>query len=184
MHTFQDDETLARHASLGVLCHFVITTLAARTRTPDVLTIMAAVAEALPPYGQNEGRAHQQNAAGAVSTFFNRLLPPPCWHFHGAEVSLGRGRVDLLWQDRDGRLLLDELKTGRPELLATTSNQEQVARYLRDGTHIFGDALVGIRLVCTSNPRRSQFLQLGTPAVPLFTTPHVNTPTSTQGAQQ
>ncbi|GAA1243218.1 PD-(D/E)XK nuclease family protein [Oryzihumus leptocrescens] len=153
-----DDETLARHRDMGATCHRIIATLAARTREPDIRTILDAVDQALPHLHPHEARAHRQNLAGAVKTYFTRLLPPPQWRFHGAELHLGRGRIDLLWRAPHGALLIDELKTGHAGLFASSANLTQARRYLHDGRGRYGRYLSGLRLLSLSHPAQSVFL--------------------------
>lgn len=153
-----DDETLARHHQMGAVCHRVIARIAARTRTPSPDLIRAEILGALPHLEPNEGRAHRQNITGAVNTYFGRLLPAATWSFHGAEVALGRGRLDLLWRDPHGRLLIDELKTGRAVFFDTTANLQQGRTYVTDGRRQFGARLTGLRLLCLQHPERSLYL--------------------------
>ena len=170
-----DNETLARHRQMGTVCHRVVTTLVARTRTPDVPTILRAVNQALPHLQPNEGRAHKQNVAGAVRTYFTRLLPPTSWDFHGAEVHLGRGRIDLLWQGPTGRLLIDELKTGHADLFFSSSNLTQARGYLHTGRALYGPRLAGLRLLSLSHPGQSLLMpDPYTVPIPLSHTDYVN----------
>lgn len=172
-HTCQD-ETLARHRDVGSIAHRVIATLAAQTRTPDVPAILRAVDRALPQLEPNEGRAHKQNIAGSVNTYFNRLLPPAGWDFHGAEVHLGRGRIDLLWQNPAGRLLIDEVKTGHAAFFASTDNLSQALRYVHHARQLYGARLAGLRLLCLSHPGQSLFLHHPHAApIPLTNTRHI-----------
>lgn len=173
MRTY-DDETLARHRDVGTLCHRVIATLAARTRTPDIPTILRTVEQALPQLEPNEGRAHKQNIAGAVRTYFTRLAPPKTWAFIGAEVHLGRGRVDLLWQGPSDRLLIDEIKTGHAAFFANSDNLAQARGYLHHGRRLYGPRLAGVRLLCLSDPGQSLFVHdTHASAVPLSHTEHL-----------
>lgn len=153
-----NEETLARHHEMGAVAHRVIARIAARTRTPSMDLIRAEILGALPHLEPNEGRAHRQNITGAVNTYFGRLLPPEPWKFHGAEVALGRGRLDLLWRDPHGRLLIDEIKTGRAAFFETTANLQQGRTYVADGRRQFGNRLTGLRLLCLQHPERSLYL--------------------------
>lgn len=64
-----------------------------------------------------------------------------------------RRRIDVVWHDRRGRVLFDEIKTGRrvrslgrPGLLA------QVGDQLADGQSAFGARFVGVRVVYLTYP--------------------------------
>ena len=170
---YDPDETLARYKDVAVLSRRVITTLAAHTRTPDVRLIIQSVAEALPRFGPMEARAHQQNAAGNVAAFFTHLLPPAEWAFHGHTHHLGIGQMELLWKHADGRVLLDELHTGRPALLNTTVVHDRALELLAHGRHVFAAQLAGVRLLCTSNPRSSLLFSPIAPTAALHTTAYV-----------
>lgn len=153
-----DDEELARADSVGRAIHETIARLAVRTLVPTTSEILDAVAMALHAYRPIEARAHRQKIAAHVHTYFRRLLPPEQWRFVGAEMQLGAGRVDLLWQNRDGGLLIDELKTGNARQLDTRRTREQVAAYLDCALSIWPDVLSGLRLLSTSEPSRSLFI--------------------------
>ena len=165
------DETKARPELVGAQVHAVIAHLAAHTTTPEVAAIRHAVARSFPHLGRNEGRAHKQNIAAQVRTYFTQLLPPTDYRFAGSEVHLGQGRIDLLWRHADDTMLIDEIKTGYGFLLANTRTLTQAHRYLTEGLTVYGRALAGLRLVSTYEPRASLFLSPGNPARELFTTP-------------
>ncbi|MGZ6771748.1 MAG: PD-(D/E)XK nuclease family protein, partial [Mycobacteriaceae bacterium] len=164
------DETKARPELVGSLTHQVIAHLAARTLSPDVETIRRSVREAFPHLGENEGRAHKQNIAGRVRTYFTQLLPPTDFSYVGSELHLGQGRVDLLWRNGSGTLLIDEVKTGLGFLLDCTPNRQQAQRYLADGLAAHGPALAGVRLLSTDMPAKSLFFAPGKQPGRLFTT--------------
>lgn len=172
MPTPYADETKARPALVGSLTHQVVAHLVSQSLAPDVTTIRWAVRDVFPHLGENEGRAHKQNIAGQVRTYFTQLLPPSDFRFVGSEMHLGHGRIDLLWQNDDGTLLIDEIKTGYGFLLASTPNLQQAQRYLHDGLAAYGRALAGVRLLSTDIPHMSLFLAPGQPVRELTTTPY------------
>lgn len=149
----------ARHRNTAAVCHRVIATLAARTHTPDIHMILAAVDDALPHLLPNEGRAYRQNAAGAVRTYFAHLVPEQSWTFHGAEAQLREEDADLLWLGPDGSLLMDQVTTGASPLFPTTSTLVHARRQLAQNRRVFGPRLRGLRLLCLSDARRSLFLR-------------------------
>lgn len=167
----QIDEELARPREIGRITHEVIATLAPRTFTPTLDDIQRAVTTALPGYAPIEARAHRQNIAAGVFAYFRFLLPPASWSFAGAEVSLGLGRIDLLWRDAGGRHLIDEVKTGSSRQLQLTRTHRQIETYLADARLDFGDDLVGARLLSTTDPGQSQFVHPDGRRQPLHTTP-------------
>jgi hypothetical protein len=165
------DEELARTDMVGRAIHDTIARLAVHTLAPTTSEILDAVAAELRPYRPIEARAHRQKIAAHVHTYFQRLLPSAQWRFVGAEIQLGPGRVDLLWQNRDGALLIDELKTGNARQLQTRRTREQVAAYLDCAHSIWPDRLSGLRLLSTSEPTRSLFISPDGSATQLSTTP-------------
>lgn len=156
-----DDKYLARPNDMTGVCQQVIAHLAVRTANPDARTILTAVDRALPHLGHNEGRAHRQNIAGGVRTYFDRLLPAGDWRFYGHDVHLGRRRVELLWRDSAGRLLIDEVKTGHHAFFATSPNFAHGRRLVHQARDLYGPGLLGLRLLCLSNPRGSLFFRDG-----------------------
>lgn len=167
------DEELARTDMVGRAIHDTIARLAVHTLAPTTSEILDAVAIALHGYRPIEARAHRQKIAAHVHTYFRQLLPPAQWRFVGAEMQLGSGRIDLLWQDRDDAVLIDELKTGNARQLQTRRTREQVAAYLDCARSIWPDLLSGLRLLSTSEPARSLFISSDGSATQISTTPHV-----------
>jgi hypothetical protein len=168
-----DDEELARTDAVGRAIHETVARLAVHTLAPTTSDILDAVAMVLHAYRPIEARAHRQKVAAHVHTYFRRLLPPAQWRFVGAEMQLGPGRVDLLWQDHGGALLIDELKTGNARQLQTRRTREQVVAYLDCAHSIWPDLLTGLRLLSTSEPARSLFISPDGGATQISTTPHV-----------
>jgi hypothetical protein len=150
----QFDEELARSAQVGVLVHQAIGELAAQTRRPSPILLMAAADRSLSQFGRNEARAHRQRVAGAVGAYFWHLLPPDRFTFLGAELRLGPGRTDLVWGG-EGEVLVDEVKTGAAQLLTSPGTLEQVHGYLACGISVWGGSFLGVRLLSTTDPRRS-----------------------------
>lgn len=152
------DEELARSSAVGALTHAVIATLADRDTCPSPTDIMSAVSAALGGFAPIEARAHRQTIVAGAFAYFRFLLPPAGWRFAGSEVALGSGRVDLLWRDAAGRVLIDEIKTGSPRALELTRTRRQVSEYLDCAKHRWPDRLSGLRLLSTGDPARSLFI--------------------------
>lgn len=153
-----DDPTLARSASIGTLTHCGIGRLAPVTRVPSSAEIRATARDLTKGLPRIEARAHTQKVIAGVSSYFWHLLPDPTWMFYGSEVHLGTGRVDLLWRDFVGRVLIDEVKTGHPRTLLALDTHRQVENYRRLGLTLWGPVFAGIRLLSTSVPSRSVFI--------------------------
>jgi hypothetical protein len=154
-----DDEELARTDMVGRIIHDTNASFAARGRAvPTPTELVAAATGGLAGIGLNEARAHRQNIAGAVAVYFRRLLPPAGWRFRGSEMHLGDGRVDLVWAGPGRRILLDEIKTGHPRQLETSRTREQIRGYLATARGIWPDRLHGLRLLSTTEPSRSVFI--------------------------
>lgn len=168
-----DDETIARAPRVGALIHETIGVIAAETLAPTPARILAAANSCIDQFPRIEGRAHRQNIAAGVASYFSRLLPPPSWLFHGTEIHLGHGRLDLVWTDYDDRVLVDEVKTGHSRALHLQSTRDQVEAYRACGVDTWGDRFVGVRLVSTSAPFASLLVPAAGSAVSLFATSFV-----------
>lgn len=81
------------------------------------------------------------------------LLRPTSAEFIGAEVVLETGRADLLWNLANGDVFIDELKTDR--YLQEAAAVAQATRYVTAGVDYFGDGFAGVRIVSTTQERRS-----------------------------
>ncbi|MCD4532505.1 PD-(D/E)XK nuclease family protein [Nocardioides sp. cx-169] len=174
MHIYQGttpyyDEGLARSADLGTLTHLAIARLA-ESGTPTLAQQAGVIATLLDGVRPIEKRAHRQNLRAAVMSYFSRLALPPQWQLLGAETPLGRGRVDLAWRDDEGRILLDEVKTGHHRRLATSTVQMQVHEYIASGRTRWGDAFLGCRLLSTHDPGSSTYTDTALRTIPLVQT--------------
>ncbi len=107
-----------------------------------------------------------QQVATCVSRYLRFERPPGPWRFIGAEIRLGSGRVDLVWAAPDGRVLIDELKTGSGFIL-TSSVTQQLVRYAADGRDVYGHAFAGVRCVLPFAPDRSLFVDASGRCTPL-----------------
>ncbi len=153
-----DTASLDPHRHAGSLCHRVITTLAATGTSPSLAAVIDAVEAAIPHLERTAARARKQNAAGAVWAYFTRLLPPSTWSYAGSDVHLGTEKVDLLWRDPHGRLLIDELSTAHAHLFASTTTLTQAHSALSQGRQIFGPRLIGARLLNLAHPAQSLYI--------------------------
>jgi hypothetical protein len=179
----QLDEELARHALLGTLVHRAIAELLQTTRAgtlSDPLTYRSALTAAdrvLAAVPSIEARAHRQRIAAAIYTYLTWLIPPAPWLLSTTELPIGVNRVDLAWADPAGRILIDEVKTGRLGI-GLTATGLQITEYLKAGSHQFGDAFLGIRVVSTGDPTRSWLQPPRGRPVPLARTGYLAHPRS------
>jgi hypothetical protein len=176
------DEVLARTTLIGSLAHRAIVELLAQYAgnspgLPAAMTgeLALSTADGLLGPASVQTRAHRQVLAGAICSYFWHLLPPSPWSFLAGEHSLRPGRVDVLWAEPGGRVLIDEIKTGRGgvDLAATAA---QARRYLTAGVAQFGAALVGVRVLSTADPSRSWLCRPGAGPLPLASTPYLREP--------
>lgn len=167
------DETFARAPQVGTLIHETIGLIATETLTPTPSRIMALADACVDQFPRIEGRAHRQNIAAGASAYFSHLLPPALWMFHGTEIHLGHGRLDLVWSNFRDEILIDEAKTGHSRSLRLQSTREQVEAYRACAVGTWGPAFVGVRLLSTSDPYASLFIAANGTEVPLFATSFV-----------
>lgn len=108
-------------------------------------------------------RAGRLMIAGNAAVYGRFLLPPKPWWLVGSEVpTLDGGRLDLVWEHPDGRVMYDELKItmGARDPMAMTATREQSGRYLADGMARHA-AFVGVRICALGAPRHSRLLASG-----------------------
>jgi hypothetical protein len=174
---FTTDEELARSNDVGRLIHQAIAELATETSYDGFgpATFTAAASRQLGGFRPIEARAHRQNVAAGIAVYFGWLRLPSPWAFVGAELQLGGGRTDLLWRHDDGRLLVDEIKTGNPRRLLLRATREQVERYLALGRQQWGPRFVGVRLLSTADPVTSLFVDADGATSPLHVSEYVAT---------
>lgn len=146
---------------IGVLAHQIVAELvAAGHRRPTPRQVMAAVAEHeitrnVAVYRQ---AAHQQLGT-ACSLYFRLFMPDEEWRFAGCEVSAPRTRFDLVWEDSEGRVLVDELKFGRLAASERRVFEDQLQRQLTAGSVVYADKFAGVRALLFSAPRQSFWAQ-------------------------
>lgn len=167
------DQTLARAPQVGALVHEAIGLIAATTLSPAPSRILEVAGSFVGRFPAMEGRAHRQNIAAGASSYFSHLLPPACWLFHGTEVHLGHGRLDLVWTDFDDRILVDEVKSGGSRSLRLAQTRGQVEAYRACAVDTWGDRFVGVRMLSTADPHASVLVTAGGAIEPLFETAFV-----------
>lgn len=89
--------------------------------------------------------------------------------FIGAEVPLGTGRVDLVWETTGGGpVVIDEVKmAGFADQVDDPDAIAQVTRYCDAAVERFGDRFAGVRLLPLAAPGRALWCPPTGPRVPL-----------------
>ena len=107
-------------------------------------------------------------AAGVLS-FFRYHVPPQDWVLVGERVVVHGVEMDLLWRRPDGRLVADEIKSGRLlKPLYTRALREQIEAQLAAGRAEFEDGFAGVRLLLgPASPEHSFFAPANAVQVPL-----------------
>jgi hypothetical protein len=170
---FNDDEELARSTDVGRLAHTAIAELAATARQPTFADLIASANAALSMFAPIEARAHRQNVVGLAGSYFWHLQPPADWRFAGRELQLGSGRVDLLWADPAGRLLVDEIKAGCPRAVRLAATHAQARRYAQIAHAVWGERFVGVRLLALRAPQDCLLFTADGHPRPLHHTPYL-----------
>lgn len=92
----------------------------------------------------------------AAVVYQKRFRPGLEWTPLGHEINVEGGVLDMAFRnDHDGRIFIDELKTGQPRISSAT--KRQIERFCAAGTAVWGDDFCGVRLCFLTSPRRSQF---------------------------
>jgi len=147
-----------RDSRIGVLVHRVIGDVADAARSmplAEAVRLVHEVTERLVPAERGVTRTRVlvgSHAARYVSLF----LPGPGCEFLGAEVTVGRGRVDLAWSHPTHGVWFDEVKTWRHAGRGWDgATHDQIDRYVEAGRDLFGDRFVGVRLIVTGHSQDS-----------------------------
>lgn len=104
------------------------------------------------PVVHPRAKAAKMSVATGVACYLSFFLPPRDWRYVASEVVLGRGRADLVFEHGDGRVLVDEVKTGRGRVNETKA-RPQIDRLLAGGAERWGRQFVGVRLCALSEPQ-------------------------------
>lgn len=100
------------------------------------------------------------NATTAAGVYLQRFRPLPPWRLLSTEMSLARGRLDVVHQLGDAQVIVDEVKlgVGRANEAAVRT---QIDRYLELGSAEWGQCFLGVRLCAVHEPTRSRFYMPG-----------------------
>lgn len=137
-------------AEVGVRAHRVIAGLMTGDRRPDPRAALAACRadlEAHPEPDRVRRRATAQGLRSCVAVYLTVAWPGEGWRCIGAEVRLGKRVADLVLEHDDGRVLIDEVKTGEVPSFADA----QVRDLLAAGRRRWSRNFCGVRVVPLSN---------------------------------
>ena len=159
-HTFDHRgvaDMAERDREIGRRTHALVAGFCRAHVVPEPTQVWVAAGRLFQAEPMVLNHSSRQRAACGVSTYFVRFHRT-AWKFVGAEVSLGNGRVDLVWQLPSDRFVIDELKTSaNGEALEDRVTLEQIERYRRAGQQQWGGAFAGVRLLPLVSPGRARF---------------------------
>ena len=158
-------------AAAGTIAHQVIGDLLT-TDAQQVLSV-TEVDRMVEHQCRSLGRSLNARRARALALTsackYLSLLRPTRAEFIGAEVTLTVGEQPHQVCPPVGDVFIDELKTAR--YLDETSAVMQATRYAQAGADIFGDGFAGVRVVTTTQERRSLLITPDLNVLPLADTP-------------
>jgi len=106
-------------------------------------------------------RAFVAEVTTFTGCYLHRFLPAAPWKMLGTEVQLMSSRADVVWENADtGKILLDEVKTGRTRVNHAVF-KDQALRHLEGAVDMWGQRVVGVRLLWLGAPHSSQFYRPG-----------------------
>lgn len=153
----EDQAGFLNGRQMGALAHVLIADMLRRgLKNPTAREIVTAVgAHPLSVEATVYRQAARQRLASAAAIYF-RYFVRTDWEFIGSEVAGDRCRYDLVWQDADGIVFVDELKSGRGDAREhVDAAKEQIARELANGsTH--WERFGGVRLLWLGAPGKSR----------------------------
>ncbi len=154
-------ERASRRAPHGEAPHRLIAEfVAAGLRAPSPVELLERVAQHPTVHADAVvyRQAAKQTLATTLAIYFRYFAYPTSWRLVGCELPAGRCRFDLVFERPDGKLVADELKTGRVEHAAARDALEaQLRRELTGGQQRWGDRFAGVRVILLGAPRRSFF---------------------------
>lgn len=101
------------------------------------------------------GRESFLDAITAAGVYLHRFRPPAGWSLMADEFVADGSRFDLVHRNEAGATLIDELKLGVGRT-GETSVREQIDRYLKTGSRLWGSSFVGVRLCAVHEPLQSR----------------------------
>lgn len=136
---------------VGNRIHLIVGALA-ETR-PSTTAVLEAVNTTwrTHPLGGTTASSARLRCATAVSIYFARCRPTDEWKLTGVEVPLREAIADLVWVDHAGGVMIDELKSGKPDP-TTGATRDQLERLAVGGRRRYGNCFRGVRFVPLSAP--------------------------------
>lgn len=155
-------------ARAGIIAHKVIADVLSGTpaATPIPVEDLSALVRAeTSGLGRTLNAGRLRALALTSAAKYLNLLRPTSAEFIDSEVTVNRGRMDLLWLMPNGTLFADELKTER--FLNEDAAVRQAHRYLLAGRIELGDAFEVVRVISLTQERRSVLVSSDDEARPL-----------------
>lgn len=161
---WDDSDTPTRHSRaydirVGSLTHAVLGETVPLVQGLSLIDAAPLIQAAIHRLISVPGRlaAARVRIAGMSAVYVRDYLPPRPTAFLGAETAVGRGRVDLCWNDPNLGVFFDEIKTFRqtPTHLDRPT-AAQIDRYLEAGRQSYGDRFAGVRLLTLANRHASK----------------------------
>jgi hypothetical protein len=148
----------SRHRLVGALVHAQLAILARKTRfeLEEISALLAAMLRDIPI--TNNSRRAIWLAVATQLKVYERFFRAPELQLRGAEVVLrDDSRCDLVWDLPNGRVLIDEIKTGAPARQGWLPD-DQVQRYLDVARVRYGGDFYGLRVCWLRAPGLSATL--------------------------
>lgn len=157
-------DVLKQHPALepttaGRRIHQAVATLLERdVRQPTALQVMELArdivcTEELAP---SRRQSAIQRLATSTASYFRLFAPTEEWSFIGAEVAGRNCRFDFAFKSNSGRVIVDELKTGRfVDKVQRQLADAQIETAVKAGVIKWSDGFDGVRVLFLSAPRAS-----------------------------
>jgi hypothetical protein len=171
MFESQGPDVGERDREIGRRSHALVAGFCRAGLVPEPTQVWVATSRmfAAAPMTLNHGS--RQRTACAVAGYFTHFHRPARL-FRGAEVVLGSGRVDLVWELPDGQMQIDELKVGSVGTrVEDTDTLEQIARYQQAGSAAWDNRFAGVRLLPLTSPARALYFAADGQRMPLSDAP-------------
>jgi hypothetical protein len=143
---------------IGSLTHLVIQEmLRAGHRQPSLADVISAVS-AHPEVRANTGSlgGARQQVIGGVSSYFRFFCPEESWDLESCETPVEGSRLDVVWRGSRKKVLVDEIKAGRPEGLATDGrHSRQRSKQVGGANELYAKQLTGVRSLYLGAPSES-----------------------------
>lgn len=137
------------------LAHRLTADLAATPVRPNPERILLGAARVVRNTPWANYRAGRQRLAGTVAVYFKWMAPPVTWQF--ASIP-GDDYPALAWVAPHGPVIIDELAPSGSDGLIDGRVRERLERHLATGIDRYGDTFAGVRILATTMPLASLFV--------------------------